>query len=1140
MKLTNAVSGVARSNATRSGYPVLQGAKLKLYALSAVARAGATRSNYHGGKPFIAINGVQMGMGTPMDDVGILGESLTIQTAVNATPATLSMTARGFVPVEGADIIITLGSRNNLRREFGGSIISVSHRYVGDKPVAANMLYDISGIDYSWGLNRRKVSGAYTNASVAAIAASVMTFAPSGYTLHVDGDIGAEILDAITFTENSLPNVLAQLVKRVGGAYRCDYNKVVNLFFENSQTIPPPSTVNALHRSMNGFTFSRDLSQVVTRCLGEFGGSDALEQIAPGATLIPVSTAAWYLAGGGVVLINQQRVNYSGYVLGGGGGLVGPGAAPSAAINATVVPGSGVTPGAHDYAVTYVTANGESLPGPRVSIVSGVIAPPTAAPALDTSKPLAAGSGPAPGTHDYAITGVASSGETTPGPRVTLSTGLIDPPAMGPTPDSVALGPGPDPGGHDYAVLFVTANGATSAGPIGPQIFTDQVTVSPPSSAPSVGSPASGYGPDNGAHVYAVTFATAAGETTPGPNSATITTRNDQVQPPTSPLVVAWTPGGDQIWSGTYYWWVTFLTASGQTTVGPSTSNALSGNYQVHLTQIPIGPPGTTGRRLFLNSNQSPTIASTLINDNVTTAMDILSSADFNSKFVYDQPFPPSNTAGTFPVRVVTLTGIPKGPAGTTSRVLYRTKANQTALLRLATLNDNTTTTYIDTSVPDSGLGGAPPSSGVTQPRQTVHLSNIPKGPAGVIYRYLYRRSGGAGLRFCGSVADNTTTTYTDTTPNASLTSAPPSVNTAYLQQIPLTLPLGGPSIVNRKLYRTKIGDATLYLVATFDNVVTTFTDTVNDGDLGAAAPTTNGAVAQQVNLSAIPLGAAAVTQRRIYRTAANQTPLRYLTVLNDNTTTAMNDVYGDNVLGGTAPTSDTSLLQQPQGNVLVGSTALPLASVASFLASGGWAIVASQLIRYTGISGNNLIGIPPSGVGAIGATITYNVTAVAAPMLIGVPPSGVGAIKYPILKGDPVNLFVQVDDLAAQAAVRAQIPGSDGIIEDELQDRRLSYTEGRARCLARLDMLAARDSAGWVGVVTVRYACRDINSQAGATVTINIGPPINLTGSYLIQRVSASQFQIPNLPPTYQVEASSVRFSAEALLRAAYAAITS
>ena len=103
--------------------------------------------------------------------------------------------------------------------------------------------------------------------------------------------------------------------------------------------------------------------------------------------------------------------------------------------------------------------------------------------------------------------------------------------------------------------------------------------------------------------------------------------------------------------------------------------------------------------------------------------------------------------------------------------------------------------------------------------------------------------------------------------------------------------------------------------------------------------------------------------------------------------------------------------------------------------------------------------------------------------MLTGIPTTGLGTIKYTILKGDPVNVFVQVDDLDAQAAVRAQLPGSDGIIEDELQDGRLSYTEGRARCQARLDLLGARDSDGLVGAISVTYRCRDTNTIAGATV---------------------------------------------------------
>jgi hypothetical protein len=455
----------------------------------------------------------------------------------------------------------------------------------------------------------------------------------------------------------------------------------------------------------------------------------------------------------------------------------------------------------------------------------------------------------------------------------------------------------------------------------------------------------------------------------------------------------------------------------------------------------------------------------------------------------------------------------------------------------VATINNPSTTTYTDTTS-DSAMASqpGPPGSNTAFVLNAVHLTGLPRGTGAdastVIARLIYRRSAGQGLRYCGVVNDNSATTFDDTIANAALGGAPPATNTAYLQQLPLTLPLGGSFVVNRKLYRTKVGGTTLFLLATLDNAQTAYTDTTADAGLGAAAPAVNTATAAQVSLSAIPLGAAAVTARRIYRTAAGASQLKLLATLGDNTTTSATDLAADAALGVNAPTNDTSQLQQPTGNVLAGSPTLPCASIAAFPPTGGWAIAGSQNIRYTGISGNALLGIPASGPGAITATITFNTTVVAAAMLTGIPATGLGVIKYTILKGDPVNVFVQVDDLDAQAAVRVQLPGSDGIIEDEIQDGRLSYTEGRARCQARLDLLAELDSEGKVGVISVTYVCRDINTIAGATATINLGPPINLRGDFLIQRVGVAQFNIPNLHPTYTVEASSIRFSAEEMLR--------
>jgi hypothetical protein len=1015
MILTKALSGIARSGATRAGYPVLQGAKVPLYALSNVARSGATRSNYVGSRTFINIGGIDFGSGAVGAGVGVLAESLTKSDAINNTPVTLAFTARGWVPVEGSDVVVTLGSKNNGRREFGGTILSTRHRYVGDKPVAANMLYDVSCIDYTWGLDRRKVSENYTNASVAAIAASLLTFAP-GYTLRVEPDIGAELLDQITFTEQGLSSAFAQLAKRVGGDFLCDFAKVVHLFYKNT-ALAPPTIVNAVHPSLANISFTRDLSQVATRVLGNFGGSNALEQLAPGATLLPVETAAWYLPAGGTVLVGQQRVTYGGLVVGGGGSLVGPGASPTGAPNVALAQGTGVTVGDHGYAVTFQTATGESVPGPRVVITVGVFAPPATAPVIGTAI---AGTGPNPGAHDYAVSFVTATGETVPGPRATHATTDLTPePTTALTPGTAVNGGAVTPGSHDYAVSFVTATGETVPGPISGQGSTG--VLAPPTTA----------------------------------MTATVGAANNAFFPNTD-----------------WYLAVTFVTAGGETTAGPYVKyhsyGDISGNpptNDVNLTNIPIGPAGTTSKRVYCSATMSGTPY--LYKHDVSNATTSITNYGINMVFVGNQGLPNVNTA------------------------------------------------YL----------------------QTIPLTAIPRGDASVTGRRIYRRSGGAGLKLLTTIADNSATTYNDTTANASLGVAPPAVNTATLQRLPLTgLPLSGSVLVTaRKVYRTpaNTGGGTLQLVATIaDNVTTTFTDTVTDAGLGAAALTVGTAHAEQVQLSAIPVGAAAVTARKLYRTKAGVTPLQLLTTLADNTTTTYLDALADASLGAAVPVSDTSGLQQPQGNVFAGSPTLPCASVAAFLPSGGWAIVGSQNIRYTAISGNALLGIPSSGPGAITATITYNTTAVAAAMLTGIPTTGLGVIKYTVLKGDPVNVFVQVDDLAAQAAVRAQLPGSDGIIEDEIQDGRLGYVEGVSRCQARLDLLAELDSEGKVGVITVTYVCRDTNTIAGATATINLGPPINLRGDFLIQRVGVNQFHVPNLHPTYTVEASSIRFSAEEMLR--------
>ena len=280
-----------------------------------------------------------------------------------------------------------------------------------------------------------------------------------------------------------------------------------------------------------------------------------------------------------------------------------------------------------------------------------------------------------------------------------------------------------------------------------------------------------------------------------------------------------------------------------------------------------------------------------------------------------------------------------------------------------------------------------------------------------------------------------------------------------------------------------------------------------------------------RVNVSGISTGqtgGTGVTARRLYRSAANtSTPLKLLATLADNTTTTYADALGDASLGAAAPVTDTSGLQMQAGQVLPGSPTLPVAGTGWALAGGGWVVIGNgqQVIRYTGISGSTLTGIPPSGNGAITAAVNFNSSLTGAPMLTGV--SGIGTA---IRSGAPVNIWVQVDDTAAQAALAARVGGS-GVIEHLISDERRGEQSLIALCQADLALYARP-------IVTVQYATFDPNTRSGKTVAITLAA-LGLNTTLMIQDVTIDRFQPkPTKYPRFTVTASSVRSSLEDVLR--------
>jgi hypothetical protein len=294
---------------------------------------------------------------------------------------------------------------------------------------------------------------------------------------------------------------------------------------------------------------------------------------------------------------------------------------------------------------------------------------------------------------------------------------------------------------------------------------------------------------------------------------------------------------------------------------------------------------------------------------------------------------------------------------------------------------------------------------------------------------------------------------------------------------------------------------------------------------LGGVTPPVSNPTYQTANLTGIAVGPTGVTARKVYRTAAGSSQLKLLTTLANNTATTYTDAAADSMLGANAPTNDTSGIVGAEGQVNPGSTSMPVASTAWADPSGGWALVGNGLaFKYYGVSLGSLVGINASGPGSLTAAVEYGATITAAPML-----TGVSGLVRPLVAGDEIYLVVRADNSWVIQNLASQF-GGRGYRDEWVQDRRLSITECRQRASATL-------TSRPLGNYTVTYRCRDLLTASGKTVDIDFrGHPIGLhIPDMRIQQVTISNFRpYPRQLPTYQVSATSNRYSFEDLLRRA------
>lgn len=139
------------------------------------------------------------------------------------------------------------------------------------------------------------------------------------------------------------------------------------------------------------------------------------------------------------------------------------------------------------------------------------------------------------------------------------------------------------------------------------------------------------------------------------------------------------------------------------------------------------------------------------------------------------------------------------------------------------------------------------------------------------------------------------------------------------------------------------------------------------------------------------------------------------------------------------------------------------------YSASGGTVRAGLNFVTYTGVS-------TASGPGTL---------------------TGCSGIAHDIPQGEPVNVYVQADDSAAQTALAALLGGGlSGIAVHYLTDGRLSADECQKRADAALDTYT-------VALKTIQYTTTNAYTRAGRSVTVNITKPQTINTTLAIQTMT-------------------------------------
>jgi len=634
-----------------------------------------------------------------LDDqpVKVRYQSVTIHEVINDTPDTCALTIDAATPPRAGQRLTIRLNANKPRTLFAGPLQTVGLSF---ELQPHQTVYPCQAIDDTPRANRKLPYGQWTNTSATTVAQWLLTNWAPGYS-------GAGIQPnlppvSVNFdASEGMDGCLRQLAKLIGGYFYWD-DLVLHLFTDETTEIPDP--IDDVHPFLLAppIAVAIDTSQVRTRVYGKGYAEEVIADVNANDPIIPISNAVMFNPAGGQAVSETQRLRYTGTVPGGAGTVVGPGIGPAAPPTLAIAQGSGVTPGVHDYAVSFVTASGESLVSPRATInVTGTLTPPAAPPAVGPNA--GGGNGPNAGAHTYAVTFVNAAGETTPSGTVPFTQPVIDvgTKAIIVVDDPASFGYGELPPGGTVVLWFSYSTNPDKTA-IPPANGLNESGISNASNHWTIPQYSPGYGKGFGYYI-------------PMSQDPNVKVVHTWISLNGAPLKILITNGALGVVNqpGSSSWYSSYVSGSISPYAQLTGSNGIVGSAL--LSAIPLGPAGVTARKIYRTAAGAGQLKlAGTINDNTTATY-----TDATPDSALGANVPTTNTATAAQVQ---LAGLAIGAAAVTGRKIYRTPAGASQLKLVATIADNVTTTYLDALL-DANLGANAPTgdtSGITQPNGMV------------------------------------------------------------------------------------------------------------------------------------------------------------------------------------------------------------------------------------------------------------------------------------------------------------------------------------------------------------------------------------------------------------------------------------